>query len=535
MSDTISLFFEGDKMFRPRAISTLAICMCVFSSIASAQNTKEVKRLSLQDAIQAALANNLAIEIQRTSWQGVKEAGTLNEESAFEWTLGASARWNWTKTGSYSITTFPLGDEPLAAEQDSTTITSSRSLSASVQKSFKWGGSAQFTYSPSYSGWNTDTTITLLDYPYTTFPPDHRESKNPYGGSLGISYTQNLLKGFGNKITTAQLVIAQRGLVAADANFKKIVQDQVAVIETVYWNLVYAQMNLFNARQALDIANRLLRENQVRVETGVLAPIEITSSEASVAQREVAIIQAEAAFQNAKDTFVRTVYSTVERPEEIELTDAPAVSQLNLEEEDAIENAIKNRVELFTKRIDLQNAKLSEEVAHSNLKPSLSASAGYNGSVSPGPALSGVNSDLFGFRYPGYNVNLTFSMPLQNKSARASDIRARANRRTAELALKDQELAVTLDVRTAYRNLKAAEKSIVASEKSRILAQETYDAELTRLANGLSTNFIVMQRQNDLDSAKTAELNAKITYVNTQTAIQQAMGTLLDYRHIKVQ
>jgi len=520
-------------MFHPRVISTLAICMCVLGSNAGAQSTKNVKRLSLQDAIQAALANNLTIEIQRTSWQGLKEAGTLNEESAFEWIIGATGRLSSAKSGSSQITDYLQGNVYLAAEQNSSTTSNVRSMSASMQKAFKWGGSAQFTYSPSFSGSITDTTTSLIEPPYSVFN-SHRENRYPYSGSMGITYTQNLLKGFGTKAATAQLVIAQRSLVAADANFKKVVQDQVAVIEAVYWNLVYAQMNLFNATQTLEIAKRLLKENQIRVETGVLAPIEVTSSEASVAQREVAIIQAEAAFLNAKDTFLRTVYSTTERPDEIELTDAPVVSQLNFEEGDAIENALKNRVELFTKRIDLQNAKLSEEVAHSNLKPTLNASVGYNGSVSPAEGFSNVNSDIFSFRYPGYSVNLTFSMPLQNKSARATDIRARASRRSAELSLKDQELAITLDVRTAYRNLKAAEKSIIASEKSRILAQETYDAEQMRFANGLSTNFVVLQRQNDLDNAKTAELNAKITYVNAQTALQQAMGTLLDYRHIQV-
>ena len=522
-------------MFLPRVIPTLAICMCVVNPILSAQDTKEVKRLSLQDAIQAALANNLAIEIQRTSWQGTKEAGTLNEESAFEWRLGASGVGRWSKSGSYSITTFPDGDTLVAAEQVGTTYNNGRNLSASVEKAFTWGGSAQLTYSPTYSGWSSETTYTLLDPPYNVISGDQRSNRVPYGGSWGVSYSQNLLRGFGKKTTTAQLVIAQRGLVAADANFKKAVQDQVAVIETVYWNLVYAQMNLVNQRQSLEIANRQLRENQIRVETGILAPIEVTSSEANVAQREVAIIQAEANLQNAIDTFVRTVYSTTERPEEIELIDAPVVSQLNFEEGTAIENALKNRTELLTRRLDLENAKLSEEVAQSNLKPTLNATVGYNGSALSASSFGPVNSDLTGFRYPGYNINLTFSMPLQNKSARASDIRARANRRSAELAIRDQELAIVLDVRTAYRNLKAAEKNIVATEKSRILAQETYDAEQMRFANGLSTNFIVLQRQNDLDNAKTVELNAKISYVNVQTALQQAMGTLLDYRNIAVQ
>jgi outer membrane protein TolC len=375
----------------------------------------------------------------------------------------------------------------------------------------------------------------LLEEPFTVFPGRRSDNPNPYSGSWSFAYTQSLLKGFGTKVTKGQLVIARRGLDAADANFRKALQDQVAVVESVYWNLVYAQMNLFNRQQSLEIAQKQLRETEIRVETGVLAPIEVTSSEANVAQQELAIIQAEAALLNAKDTFVRTVYSTAERPEEIELTDAPVVLSLEMNEETAIEVAQANRVELITRRIDLDNAKLSEEIAHSNRLPTLNASVGYNGSAMSAPAFGDVNSDLFSFRYPGYAVNLTFSWPLFNKAARSVDIKAKANRRSAELALRDQELAITLDVRTAYRNLQAAEKSIAASEKNRILAQATYDAEKARFAGGMSTNFVVLQRQNDLDNAKTAELNAKITYVNAKTSLLQAMGTLLEARNIKVQ
>ena len=522
-------------MFRPCVIPTLAICMCVVSPIASAQGAKDVKRLTLHDAIQAALANNLAIEVSRTNWRGAKEAGTLVEEAGFEFILGASGTGGWSKSGSSSNNPY---NQPGIGSFDAETVTSSysnnRNLSLSIQKAFTWGGSAQLSYSPRYSGSSSETSITFLD---PTIDAIYRRTINstPYSGSWGLSYSQNLLRGFGNKVNTASLVIAQRGLVTADANFKRAVQDQVVAVESVYWNLVRAQMNLVNQRQSLELAERLLKENQIRVETGILAPIEVTSSKASVAQREASIIQAEADFQNAKDTFIRTVYSTTERPDDIELIDTPVVSQLTLEEKGAIETALKNRTELLNRRLELENAKLQEEVAQSNLKPTLSASIAYNGSAQSSPSFGPINSDITAFRYPGYNINVNFNMPLQNKSARASDIRARANRRASELSLRDQELAITLDVRTAYRNLLTAEKSIIATEQSRILAQETYDAEQMRLTNGLSTNFVVSQRQNELDNAKTVELNAKISYANAQTALQQAMGTLLNHRNIRVQ
>jgi outer membrane protein TolC len=541
---------DGEKMARLGLLSGLTVCVCLAAPAAAREGAQDgakdgaregARRLSLHDTIRAALSNNLAIEIQRATWRGTMDAGTLGEEAAFEWQLGATARASWAKSGQMSFGSVQMEDPAgglvnVNVQQDTLTNSVQRSLQATVTKPFTWGGQFQLSYSPAYSGWDTDTVLSLIEEPFTVLPEKRSSNLTPYGGSWGFSYSQNLLKGFGRKAAASQLIIARRGLEAADAGFRKAVQDQVAIIESVYWNLVNAQMNLANKQQALDIAKRQLRENEIRVETGVLAPIEVTSSEANVAMQEVAIIQAEAALLNAKDTFVRTVYSTAERPEEQEivLTDAPVATTLDFGEDAAISAALKNRVELLTRRIDLENARLTADVARSNRLPTLNATLAYNGSATSAAELTDVNGDLFGFAYPGYSVGVTFGLPLFNKGARAADIKARAGRRSAELALRDQELAVTLDVRTAYRNLRAAEKSITASEKSRILAQATYDAEQMRFANGLSTNFIVLQRQNDLDNARTAELNAKIAYVNAQTTLQQAMGTLLEYRDIKV-
>jgi outer membrane protein TolC len=502
---------------------------------AFAQSTKEVLRLSLQDAIQAGLANNLSVEIQRTSWQGTREAGTLGEEAAFEWNFGLSGGGGWRKTGSSTYSSVLIEDGVVNAQQDTSTFSNTRNITASVDKRFQWGGQFRFNYTPSYSGSSSETTYTLLEPPYSVIPGRSSSNLRPYSGSWSFSYSQELLRGFGRKVATASLVIARRGLLTADANFRRAVQDEVANIERVYWDLVNAQMNLANVRQSLEIAERNLRENKLRAEVGTIAPIQVTTAEATVARQEVSIIQAEASLLNAKDTFLRVVYSTTERPDDIVLTDVPSLTPISIEENAAIETAFNNRVELEIRRRELENAKLSEEVSQSNMRPSLSTSLSYNGSAMSAADFGGINGDIFAFRFPGYNLTLNFSMPLQNKSARASNIRARASRRSAELSLKDQELAITLEVRTAYRNLQAAEKSIAASEKSSILAQQQFDAEQTRSDSGLSTTYDVMLRQRDLDDALAAELNAKISYANAQTSLQRAMGTLLEHRNIKVQ
>ena len=522
-------------MFQTRMIPTLAFCLCAISSIGSAQAQNSPKKLlSLQDAIQAALENNLSLEMQRTTWRGTLAAGTMSAEAAFELSLGANVGGGWLRSGSSTNTTLPIGGESVNVLQETSGTTNSKNVSLTLSKPFQWGGTANFSYSPRYSSSSSETTYTLLDPPFTVYPGRNNTSPTPYSGQWSFGYTQDLLKNFGRKSATADLVIARRGLDAANANFRNQLQAQVAAAERAYWALALAQMNLSISQQSLELSQRQLRENKIRWENGVIAPIEVTNSEAEVARQEVTIINAETNLKDAKENFFRAIFATTDVPDDIELTDSPTVSQITLNEQTAIETAFNNRAEIRTSRIALEDAKLREELAHSNLKPTLRAQVTYNGSANSAAELSPINSDLTSFRYPGFNASLNFSMPLFNKAAKAQETNAMTNRRRAELSLKDQELAITLEVRQALRGLQSAEKSIVAAEKSLIYSQAAFDAAQMRYLEGLGTQLEVLQRQRDLDNAKTQNANAKIQYANAQTALMQAMGTLLEYRNIKV-
>jgi len=514
-------------MFQTRMIPALAFCLCAISSTGSAHE---------QNAIQAALENNLSLEMQRTSWRGTMAAGTMSAESAFDFTIGASASGGWSRSGSSNYGTQPVGDEIVNVLQETSSTSNTRNLSLTLSKPFQWGGTANFSYSPRYSGSSSETTFTLLDPPFTVFPGRDSSQLKPYSGSWSFGYSQDLLRNFGRKAATAELVIAKRGLDTADANFRNQLQAQVADAERVYWALVNAQMNLSIAQQSLELSRRQLRENQIRKENGVIAPIDVTNSEAEVARQEVTIINAETSLRDAKENFFRAVYASTDVPDdlEIELTDKPTISPLALNEQTAIETALNNRAEMRTKRTALEDAKLREELAHANLKPTLRAQVNYNGSAESAAELSPINSDLVAFRYPGFNVSLNFSMPLFNKAAKAQEINAMTNRRRAELDLKDQEVAITLEVRQALRGLQSAEKSIIAAEKSLIYSQAAFDAAQMRYIEGLGTQLDVLTRQRDLDNAKTQDANAKIQYANAQTTLRRAMGTLLEYRNIRV-
>jgi len=185
----------------------------------------------------------------------------------------------------------------------------------------------------------------------------------------------------------------------------------------------------------------------------------------------------------------------------------------------------------------MESKQILETAASNRTLPQLDAFATYNGNAAaqiPSEGLSAVNKDLSKGAYPGYSVGLQFAIPIQNRAARGNQAQARANRRQSELNLRDLELGITLEVRTAFRNVDASAKGVAAAEKTRYFREKDLEAEQKKFENGMSTNFLVLSKQNDLDTAKSNELQSQITYAKAVTALEKALGHLLEARKLEV-
>ncbi|HXC16124.1 MAG TPA: TolC family protein [Holophagaceae bacterium] len=458
--------------------------------------------LTLQDAIQTALKNNLQVSIAEQT-RNLAKGQLMTAEGVYDWNLTGSV--NDAKTQAGAFPGAPAG------------TTFQRSLTVGAAKPFDWGGLFNFKYAPSY-------------YASSSFG-----SAAPYSGVISATYSQSLLSGFGTTASSSALIVARNGSKAADYQFKQSVIQLVATIETDYWNVVYTRENLQNIQEALKLAQKQLDENKIRVQVGTLAPIEVTQAEAQVALQEQNIITAEAAYANAKDVLIRALYPLEGRPATIEATDEPTVKPLPIDETSAEQMAVESRPEMKTAQLNLDSQKILADAAKNHTLPTLNLSVGYVGGSSNADRLAPVNTDLTSGTYPGYNIGLTFAYPILNRAARGQRLQANANLRSSELSLRDEELQVRLDVRQTYRNLEASSRAVAAAEKTRQYQEQALDAEQKKFENGMSTNFLVLQQQTALTNARTAEIQARIGYANAVTALEQAMGHLLEARNLQIQ
>ncbi|MBS1767446.1 MAG: TolC family protein [Acidobacteria bacterium] len=483
--------------------------------------------LTLQDAIQTAIKNNLQVGIAQET-RNLAKGQLLTAEGAYDWNLTGSVSTQGTKGHSEGIqkTYTPTGVVLVPYEADNTSW--NRQITIGTAKAFTWGGNFSLNYNPTY--FNSYNAITAAGSPTSS----SYSTNTPYNGSFSATYTQHLLNGFG-KATRANLIVARNGSKSADYQFQQSVIQLVATIETDYWNVVYAKENLANIQEALKLAQKQLDENKIRVQVGTLAPIEITQAEAQVALQEQNIITAEAALANAKDALIRALYPLESRPAAIEATDEPVVQPLSIDEDSAEKMAVETRPEMKAAQLTLESQQVLAEAARNRTMPTLDLSVGYIGSASNADKLAPVNTDLTGFKYPGYNIGLTFAYPILNRAARGQRMQADANLRSSELGLRDEELQVRLDVRQAYRNLEAFSRGVAAAEKTRQYQEQALDAEQKKFENGMSTNFLVLQQQTALTNARTAEIQAKINYATGVTALEKAMGHLLEARNLKIQ
>jgi outer membrane protein len=503
------------------------VTVLLVSCVLGAQTPEvRIRPLTLQEAIREAVAHNLQVAIAQQN-RLRSQAGVVTSQGAFDWNLAASAQSTYSKRET-SVPLYP-GFPALPYQSKN----SSRQAQAELSTATPWGGTFQVQESANYSYWHN----VLLDTTGKPVPGSESINPFPWSGQLIASYSQKLLQGFGTEMGMAPLVIARRNAQAADATFRLSVIDLVAQTENAYWAQVYAEHLLESKKSVLALAEKHRAESQIRLKVGAIARLDLTGAEAQVAQAEQDILAAQNQLDNARDTLARILSPDgVDVTVQLKAVDQPALMQhLKVAEvDDAVAMALRNRLELQTARANLDVARLQRKVAQDKIRPDLTVAGTYIGTSNSHEVFGPAQADLSHARYPGYAASVSLAMPLQNRAAKGGLQNAQATEKLGDLSLKDQEQAIILQVRTAYRNMDSAEFGLVAAAKTLNLQEKVLAAEQKKFSRGASTSFIVLQKMTDLDNARTREVQAQTTFANAVTGLEQAVGHLLEARNLDV-
>jgi outer membrane protein TolC len=100
--------------------------------------------------------------------------------------------------------------------------------------------------------------------------------------------------------------------------------------------------------------------------------------------------------------------------------------------------------------------------------------------------------------------------------------------------LEQLELQLLVDVRSAVRAVETNLASVQIAAQATQLAAKQYDLHKARFDAGLSTSRLVLQAQDDLETARMNELAAKATLWSALAELHRLEGTSIAQFGVKV-
>lgn len=482
-------------------------------------------RLSLRDAVVLTIENNSAVRVQETQIESSKFV-----------LLGAHAPFDPLITSTDNIVSSI--SPPFAFLQG----TGGNSFNTNFKNTTK---NLQVNYSQTFeTGTNVQTGL-LTNIDSTNISLGFF---NPFTSStLTFQFTQPLLRNGWLPANRAALVIARRNLEQSRGSFAASVNNSILQAVAQYWAVVQARGSLRVARSSMEAAEATYKHDKRSLELGALPPLDIFRSESQVASRRVQVIQSEYALKQSEDTLRLTIGADQDpyfQALDLELTEQaePAGELRTIDAGTALQTALTKRPEFDAARAALARDETQIRLAHNHLLPQLDLTglyasnglggAGFNGQGQP--ISSSWVGQMFSFNYPTYEAQLTLSLPLKNRAAKAEMGTALVARRNDLYSQRQIREQVTLDVSNAVHQLEQAKLSIVAGKEALDLAKKTMSAEQRKYELGSGTIFLVLEAQTEVAAAEQSLLQAEVGYQLAVAAVDHSTGELLEPYHVQI-
>lgn len=487
-------------------------------------------RLTLREAVLAAIQNNPGL-ISQSLTPSVENAGILAAQAQFDPIIGADLNLDRLKVPAGSV----LQGATLLA-------TTNRNWNFFAQKQLLSGGLLRLE-------WNNNRLVT--DSRFQGLVPQ-------YAPEALLSLNQPLLRGFGLYFSRLNIRIAETATDAAIAQYRANVANFITQVIQAYWDVVRLTEQLAVLQASLELARQTVRDNQIRVDVGVLPPVAIKESEAEAARREEEVIVATNALGQARRRLRQLVYMPTGDPNgfprPVEPIDQPVVDRVAADFDQSLAIALEKRPEIIAARLALQTNELNVALNKNQLLPRLDLYGVYGINSLSGNAVpvqnpdnpgviifspfGGTYGDALGRMFEGdtyyYQGGVRIEVPIGNAAAKAAYTQSKIQETQALFSYRQTVSDVALEVGQTVGDVISNLQRIAQTRVARELSEENLRNQTKRYDVGMVTTTDLLIFQDQVARARLAEIQAVIDYNNSLAALERAQGTLLERFNVTV-
>ncbi|MBK5293659.1 MAG: efflux RND transporter permease subunit, partial [Acidobacteriia bacterium] len=560
--DLAAVLSRWSRRIRFRAAAPVATLLLV--CVAFAQEPARVgvsitqRKLTLSEALKAALKSNLEIEIERTTVANA-HLGVKAAQGAFD----GMFRW----LPSVESRTIPTPSILMGAggKLEETSLVQN----FQYQQRLPWHGASFLA--------GFDNSRQTTTNPFTGLTPY-------YGTRMMVQFAQPLMRGLKADPYRTELKLRSRNTQISELDLELKAIDVVARVEQAYWNLVAARQDVQVQSDAVKLAQEQLDRTRRMIASGTLASVEIAAAEAELERRKdnhLSSIGLLAEVENAFKLLLSAhrseeIWTDAIIPLEERTVDFAAADDLP----QAVSAAMGKRAELRQLAMRKQNNDAQKDLAANQLKPQMNLVASYSAAglagaqsdidnpftqnsiatsqrinqlsalngIAPLPPTTGGGippaflggypaslSTLFEGGFPTVQVGVSLEWTTRNRTAEAGLGQTVVAERRLKLERDRIEQAIVAQVRNAIQSLTTSRQRILAAEASAHAAQEKLESEIRLFQSGESTNFLVLTRQNEFSDSRRRVVVARLDFNKAVSRLRQSMGTTLEAHNLHVQ
>lgn len=506
---------------RVRIWVVIAVCAAVIAAAQAGSSPTPPRSLSLQDCIKLALAHNLDVRIERLT-ASIAGFSLGAAYGAYDPTLSISARHDYVSQ--------PSDFDPQKFNPDFPYQLTSDTLGSALTGLTPIGLNYNFTSRAGTKSANTDFSS---DPDTASLYSAGIRRTNDGVAEVGVSLTQHLLKDFWIDQSREVIRVRRKELKMSEQALRFQIMRIMLAVEVSYYDLVSAHEEVRVQEKALELRQQFVAETHRRVEVGDLPPLDAEQAEtqlqitltALTAARQVCVSRQNALKVLLTEDFREWVDA------ELLPTDALLAMPAELNRAVSFQKALQDRPDLAESRLAVEKSDVVVQFRRNQLYPSLDL-IGHYGGLGTDQGASSAFKDAINLGDPTYFYGVVVSFPLTRTAERNYYRASVAAKQLAELQLKKAEQAVFLEIADWVNRIQSLFAQVGSTRKARAYAESALAAEQKKLQNGLSTSFFVLQLQETLTAARTAETLALADYNKALAQLAFAEGSILQKRSL---
>jgi outer membrane protein len=323
---------------------------------------------------------------------------------------------------------------------------------------------------------------------------------------------------FTGGLNLANYRAAKIGVDLSKESVETVKRDIVLQVRVGYFNILRAEKFLTVAQQQVKQFEAQLEVTKAFFDVGIVPKNDVLQAEVRLANARQAQVRAENDLATAKASFNILLRKEINTP--LEVVDILEYKVFPMDFEASLEEALRQRPEVKTAQLNIDQAKENVKVARSGFFPTINLAGNYSRSSEELSTFGDIRSER-------WTVQAFATFTLWNWGNTAFKVGENKVRVTQAEDSKIQLVeSITLEVKNDYLNLLTAEKNINVTEKAIEQAEENLRMNEERYKYQVATQTDVLDAVTLLAQARVNYYGALSDFNIARAQLERSMGRM---------